>query len=273
MPIEIKTTVTNTGKTAYSLPVARGKLISMRPGETRTFDYDIFSTVDRLSKKHLERDMRKGKIVVKTSVLTNQATITVETDGSYAVKSGDGIKAAEAAAKQAKQEAPAKLKATDEVKHTEGLIEATKTTEVNTDLAGKLGVTPVDITKDEDAVATELEKQGFTATKIDTTGSVFDKPKTEGIVEVQKTAGLWQNNVGSTEAAKAEAPAENTPVEEKEEAPAEISPEDYIESLFTTKEYDILYAYLQKQYPTVKFNKAAVKKCKSFAELKEKYSL
>lgn len=240
MSVAVKTTVTNKGTQPYHLLGLRGKSYSIRGGETVTFDYDIWSYLSRYSKKALEKDITKGIIVAKTVVFAGQNNITVSNDGSFTMAPG-GLEP-EAVVVKPKLPTP---------KFTSKVLEETgmKVTEQSKDkVTSLLGAEVVE------KESKELKDNTAGLTKI--SESVF-KQSANSAVQSTTSSSLFNND--NSKSNSTSIPAKDI--------------DKQIDKLFADRDYDMIYALLCDNYPEHKVTKLGIKKCASFKELKEKFSL
>lgn len=265
MSVTIQTVITNKSRGVRSLIISRSKTYSLRAGETVVLDYDIWSYLTPTAKRKLESDVNMGRLDITTRLYTDNTNISVDTSGTYMISNGgledskpkEQVKTAKLpAASSNKEETKGKLFTSD------GTVIADKSASV---MQNSLGAK-----KTEAGGAGQSEQKatpdatGFTKTDMSTAGLMH----TTNNLEVANTSSVF--------GAKETASTQDTVVEEQKEVTSEdstISQEEYINELYAAKDYSAIAGALTEWYPGTTFTKASIKKCNSYAELKEKYTV
>ena len=255
MSVTVQTVITNKSRGTRSLLVARGKSYSMRAGETKVLDYDIWSFLTPTMKRKLERDVAQGLLSVTTRVYTDGSNFSVDPDGSYQISNG-GLPEAKASVKE-KVKLP-NPKFADENK---------------TKIVSKDGITIAD--RSSGAMQSKL---GAKEVKEDTEAKTPETPKTGFTKIEQEASNVFQSNRTNVDTSSATSMFKNQDkenlkaAEAQQEAP-EMTFDAYIDELFKAKDFNKIYAVLVAEYPKSNFSKSTIRKCSSYADLKEKYSV
>lgn len=269
MSVKIQTVIKNNGRGSRSIVIARGKICNLRAGETKVLDYDIWSYLSKVAKRKLEQDANRGVLTIATRVYTETNNLTVSPDGSFLVQNG-GTADMEASDNVVKE----KPKLPNPKQNVD--IDSKSTTKIanksESIMTGKLGFTtePLGETKTEPV---KMPKQGFAAETVATSG-LFKREATDAApaktVNVMKQEPKVEQEQKKAEENPEEQMAETEP-ESQDIAADAMTREEYINELYAAKDYAAIAGALSDWHPKFNFSKASIKKCSSYAELKEKY--
>lgn len=260
MAVTVQTVIKNNGRGSRSIIVAKGKMCSLRAGETKVLDYDIWSYLSTPMKRKIEQDMDRGIISINTRVVTDKSNLTVNADGSFLVQNG-GLEELKASDNVVTEKS--KLKVDTKPKTTFDIEKGTLANKSVNIMESRLGAkaTAVGETIED---APKMNKQGFTTDKVEAS-SVF-----------KKNTDTTPANVSNLmpKAVPEPAKAETKEPEAKEETTEDtMSKQQYIDELYAVKDYVAIAGALNEWFPGYSFTKTNIKKCNSYAELKEKYSM
>ena len=257
MSTNVRTAITNLNRTPYAAKVGRNKRITIRGGETIKVPYDLFSVLSRAEQAEYTLLEQRGKLKIDTEVITQDNTIIISQAGDVNIKVGPE-EAAQTAPKKATLP-PAKFSDEKTLGGHDGVVVAGGSNKV----ISAMGIT-TDSTmngKIKDVEIKNGKPQPVQADKTD----VFAHESHNNLPKVDSVNVFPQNKTGSAKDTSAE------PVKAAEKEPEGPDEETQINEWLSSKDYSMLYAYLTDNYPEqfAAVTKTAVKKCKSYTELKE----
>ena len=258
MSVTIQTVITNKSRGVRSLIVSRSKTYSLRAGETVVLDYDIWSYLTPTVKRKLEHDVQMGRLEITTRLFTDNANISVDPDGTYRIANG-GLEVTKPKEQVKENKLPTakadKAATSGKLFDNSGTVMADQSSSV---MQKALGAKRVETGNTDQTEQPEQDKTGFTKTDMSSTGLMH----TTNNLEPAHSSSVFKAT--STDTAKAEKEAET-------ETGKELSRPEYIDELYAAKDYSAIAGALTEWYPGTTFTKASIKKCSSYAELKEKY--
>ena len=258
MSVTIQTVITNKSRGVRSLIVSRSKTYSLRAGETVVLDYDIWSYLTPTVKRKLEHDVQMGRLEITTRLFTDNANISVDPDGTYRIANG-GLEVAKPKEQVKENKLPTakadKAATSGKLFDNSGTVMADQSSSV---MQKALGAKRVETGNTDQTEQPEQDKTGFTKTDMSSTGLMH----TTNNLEPAQSSSVFKAAPTDTNKAEEEAKAET----EKE-----LSRPEYIDELYAAKDYTAIAGALTEWYPGTTFTKASIKKCSSYAELKEKY--
>lgn len=258
MSVTIQTVITNKSRGVRSLIISRSKTYSLRAGETAVLDYDIWSYLTPTAKRKLELDVQMGRLEITTRLFTDNANISVDPDGTYKIANGglETVKPKEQVKENKLPTAKADKAATNgKLFDNSGTVMADKSSSV---MQEAIGAKRVETGKTDQTEQPVQDKTGFTKTDMSSSGLMH----TMNNLEPAHSSSVFKAT--PTDTAKAEKEAET-------ETGKELSRPEYIDELYAAKDYTAIAGALTEWYPGTTFTKASIKKCSSYAELKEKY--
>lgn len=258
MSVTIQTVITNKSRGVRSLIVSRSKTYSLRAGETVVLDYDIWSYLTPTVKRKLELDVQMGRLEITTRLFTDNANISVDPDGTYKIANG-GLETAKPKEQVKENKLPAAKADKDTTNgklfDNSGTVMADKSSSV---MQKAIGAKRVEAGNTDQTEQPVQDKTGFTKTDMSSSGLMH----TMNNLEPAHSSSVFKAT--STDTNKAEEEA-------KAEPEKELSRPEYIDELYAAKDYTAIAGALTEWYPGTTFTKASIKKCNSYAELKEKY--
>ncbi len=258
MSVTIQTVITNKSRGVRSLIVSRSKTYSLRAGETVVLDYDIWSYLTPTVKRKLEHDVQMGRLEITTRLFTDNANISVAPDGTYRIANG-GLELAKPKEQVKENKLPAakadKAATSGKLFDNSGTVMADQSSSV---MQKALGAKRVETGNTDQTEQPEQDKTGFTKTDMSSTGLMH----TTNNLEPAQSSSVFKATPTDTPKAEEEA---------KAEPEKELSRPEYIDELYAAKDYSAIAGALTEWYPGTTFTKASIKKCNSYAELKEKY--
>lgn len=261
MSVTIQTVITNKSRGVRSLIVSRSKTYSLRAGETVVLDYDIWSYLTPTVKRKLELDVQMGRLEITTRLFTDNANISVDPDGTYKIANG-GLELAKPKEQVKENKLPTakadKATTSGKLFDNSGTVMADQSSSV---MQKALGAKRVEAGNTDQTDQTEQpvqDKTGFTKTDMSSSGLMH----TMNNLEPAHSSSVFK--VAATDTAKEDEEA-------KTETEKELSRPEYIDELYAAKDYTAIAGALTEWYPGTTFTKASIKKCNSYAELKEKY--
>lgn len=258
MSVTIQTVITNKSRGVRSLIVSRSKTYSLRAGETVVLDYDIWSYLTPTVKRKLEHDVQMGRLEITTRLFTDNANISVDPDGTYRIANG-GLEVTKPKEQVKENKLPTakadKATTSGKLFDNSGTVMAAQSSSV---MQKALGAKRVETGNTDQTEQPEQDKTGFTKTDMSSTGLMH----TTNNLEPAQSSSVFKAT--STDTPKAEEEA-------KAEPEKELSRPEYIDELYAAKDYTAIAGALTEWYPGTTFTKASIKKCNSYAELKEKY--
>jgi hypothetical protein len=258
MSVTIQTVITNKSRGVRSLIVSRSKTYSLRAGETVVLDYDIWSYLTPTVKRKLEHDVQMGRLEITTRLFTDNANISVDPDGTYRIANG-GLEVAKPKEQVKENKLPTakadKAATSGKLFDNSGTVMADQSSSV---MQKALGAKRVETGNTDQTEQPEQDKTGFTKTDMSSTGLMH----TTNNLEPAQSSSVFKATPTDTPKAEEEA---------KAEPEKELSRPEYIDELYAAKDYSAIAGALTEWYPGTTFTKASIKKCNSYAELKEKY--
>lgn len=258
MSVTIQTVITNKSRGVRSLIVSRSKTYSLRAGETVVLDYDIWSYLTPTVKRKLEHDVQMGRLEITTRLFTDNANISVDPDGTYRIANG-GLEVAKPKEQVKENKLPTakadKAATSGKLFDNSGTVMADQSSSV---MQKALGAKRVETGNTDQTEQPEQDKTGFTKTDMSSTGLMH----TTNNLEPAQSSSVFKATPTDTPKAEEEA---------KAEPEKELSRPEYIDELYAAKDYTAIAGALTEWYPGTTFTKASIKKCSSYAELKEKY--
>ena len=241
--MKIQTKITNQGRTPFQFNGPKGARITVKGGQVINLPYDIYSILNKIDIRELEKGIKKGILKVETDVFTDQSVLKVTPSGVISID----LAKAEAAAE------PETVK----VPHNaipEGF---------NNKPAAKpnLGATGTVVTRGSAAL-----KSIGASTRSDLDGKIVDLVIKNGKAE---NMGGQGSVIGAPQIDRQMA-VDSHNVFNKEEAENEASAMQQVTTWLQNKEYSAVFEWLTKNYPDEFANttKAAVRKCKTFEDLR-----
>lgn len=249
MALKVQTLITNKARTPYSAVTAKGRKVAIRGGETIKLPYDLYSVIGSMEQREYARLTAKGLLEIKTEVTTNENTLTITPTGDVKISA-----VVEEPAKELKKtpltaaERPKTEKPKTEL-GASGVI-ASKGAEK---LAMGLGATTESVAAER---IKEVELKDGKVTEINTPGVQVTKNTPQPVEE--KAINIFPN--GTTEVSE----VDSIKAKKEEDAAALVN------VWLKDKDYTMLYAWLNDNYPTefAATTKTAVKKCKTFEDLR-----
>lgn len=258
MSVTIQTVITNKSRGVRSLIISRSKTYSLRAGETVVLDYDIWSYLTPTVKRKLEHDVQMGRLEITTRLFTDNANISVDPDGTYRIANG-GLEVAKPKEQVKENKLPTakadKAATSGKLFDNSGTVMADQSSSV---MQKALGAKRVETGNTDQTEQPEQAKTGFTKTDMSSTGLMH----TTNNLEPAQSSSVFKATPTDTPKAEEEA---------KAEPEKELSRPEYIDELYAAKDYTAIAGALTEWYPGTTFTKASIKKCSSYAELKEKY--
>ena len=258
MSVTIQTVITNKSRGVRSLIVSRSKTYSLRAGETVVLDYDIWSYLTPTVKRKLEHDVQMGRLEITTRLFTDNANISVDPDGTYRIANG-GLEVAKPKEQVKENKLPTakadKAATSGKLFDNSGTVMADQSSSV---MQKALGAKRVETGNTDQTEQPEQDKTGFTKTDMSSSGLMH----TTNNLEPAHSSSVFKATPTDTSKAEGEA---------KAEPGTELSRPEYIDELYAAKDYTAIAGALTEWYPGTTFTKASIKKCTSYAELKEKY--
>jgi hypothetical protein len=258
MSVTIQTVITNKSRGVRSLIISRSKTYSLRAGETVVLDYDIWSYLTPTVKRKLEHDVQMGRLEITTRLFTDNANISVDPDGTYRIANG-GLEVAKPKEQVKENKLPTakadKATASGKLFDNSGTVMADQSSSV---MQKALGAKRVDTGNTDQTEQPEQDKTGFTKTDMSSSGLMH----TTNNLEPAHSSSVFKATPADTPKAEEEV---------KAEPEKELSRSEYIDELYAAKDYTAIAGALTEWYPGTTFTKASIKKCNSYAELKEKY--
>lgn len=258
MSVTIQTVITNKSRGVRSLIVSRSKTYSLRAGETVVLDYDIWSYLTPTVKRKLEHDVQMGRLEITTRLFTDNANISVDPDGTYRIANG-GLEVAKPKEQVKENKLPTakadKAATSGKLFDNSGTVMADQSSSV---MQKALGAKRVETGNTDQTEQPEQDKTGFTKTDMSSSGLMH----TTNNLEPAHSSSVFKATPTDTSKAEEEA---------KAEPGKELSRPEYIDELYAAKDYTAIAGALTEWYPGTTFTKASIKKCTSYAELKEKY--
>lgn len=258
MSVTIQTVITNKSRGVRSLIVSRSKTYSLRAGETVVLDYDIWSYLTPTVKRKLEHDVQMGRLEITTRLFTDNANISVDPDGTYRIANG-GLEVTKPKEQVKENKLPTakadKAATSGKLFDNSGTVMADQSSSV---MQKALGAKRVETGNTDQTEQPDQDKTGFTKTDMSSTGLMH----TTNNLEPAQSSSVFKATPTDTSKAEEEA---------KAEPEKELSRPEYIDELYAAKDYTAIAGALTEWYPGTTFTKASIKKCSSYAELKEKY--
>lgn len=258
MSVTIQTVITNKSRGVRSLIVSRSKTYSLRAGETVVLDYDIWSYLTPTVKRKLEHDVQMGRLEITTRLFTDNANISVDPDGTYRIANG-GLEVAKPKEQVKENKLPTakadKATTSGKLFDNSGTVMADQSSSV---MQKALGAKRVETGNTDQTEQPEQDKTGFTKTDMSSSGLMH----TTNNLEPAHSSSVFKATPAETPKAEEEV---------KAEPEKELSRPEYIDELYAAKDYTAIAGALTEWYPGTTFTKASIKKCSSYAELKEKY--
>lgn len=258
MSVTIQTVITNKSRGVRSLIISKLKTYSLRAGETVVLDYDIWSYLTPTVKRKLEHDVQMGRLEITTRLFTDNANISVDPDGTYRIANG-GLEVAKPKEQVKENKLPTakadKVATSGKLFDNSGTVMADQSSSV---MQKALGAKRVETGNTDQTEQPEQDKTGFTKTDMSSTGLMH----TTNNLEPAQSSSVFKATPTDTNKAEEEA---------KAEPEKELSRPEYIDELYAAKDYTAIAGALTEWYPGTTFTKASIKKCSSYAELKEKY--
>ena len=257
MSTNVRTAITNLNRSPYAAKVGRNKRITIRGGETIKVPYDLFSVLSRAEQAEYTLLEQRGKLKIDTEVITQDNTIVISQAGDVSIKVGPEEVQQTSTKKAALP--PATFSKDKELGGHDGVVIAGGSNKV----VSAMGLT-TDSTMNGKIKDVEIKNGKLEPIQADKK-DVFAHENHNNLPKVESVNVFPQNKTGSPKGVTEEAVKEVT---KEPEGPDE---ETQLNELLSNKDYSMLYAYLNDNYPKqfAAVTKTAVKKCKNYTELKE----
>lgn len=256
--------VTNNKRSPLTIALGKAKLCTFKPGETKRFDFDVWSASSKIAKSMLQKLNTAGTISVKTQLYSGDKVIETE-NGRVTIM--DAVK-----------ETPKKLPVVapkKEVKKSNqvSMIKAAVLTDskrgykiVENEKMAMLGAKPVsNDVHSTIAMHNNIQKYGFEPVK----HTAHDSNVFSGAIakEASKAKPVKETAVN---------PVTIIEQEVLEDKPVKMPEEDidtYIGSLLAAGDWNTLVEFLRMHYPDKKFTKTKLKQFTSVPDLKAYYAI
>lgn len=285
----IKTEVINISRQPYSLVVNGKRVAKLRSKESIILPYDIWSVSTALGKKALETDLRKKLIKLNTFVNTENSVIAISCDSNCNSttqinapeynknkKETNLVEEEKETVIENRETRPVNAKNVELVSTEAHVRVASKSSSV---MQAVMGANTVNLEEPETRV--KQNPTGFTAVEQVKSSSLFTRT-TKNNVEVESNNVMCFEDVAENDkevTQEAEQPStvefieEQNEVENNTEASNTSTVVEEVNTLIQEEDVEALLKLLRDRYPDIPFTKTALKKCKSWEDIAEKYNL
>lgn len=236
--MRVQTKITNLGRTQFTFSGPKGKRMEIKGGQTVTYPYDLFSVLNKNDIKALEKSAAKGALKVETEIITDQNVLRVSSAGDVNIAlAGEVAKETSEAAKN-----PIPKGFSNHAKEKPNMSASGVVVTKGSKAMEAMGASE---TSNMDGKIKDIVIKNGKAEEVGGHGADV------GIVQPASQIAVEAHNVFNKQA-------------------SEKSDIDLINEWLQNKDYKAVFDWLTENYPDefADTTKAAVRKCKSFEDLR-----